>query len=130
MNIQNLQYINAGAGSGKTYTLKEKVYEAVMNGINPSELILTTYTVTAANEIKQRVRQKLLEQDKFELAAMVDGAAIGTIHSIAFSFVEKYWYRLGLSPKLKTLAEGDQKIYLSESLADMLTAEDYAWFND
>ena len=53
--MRNVTYINAGAGSGKTYTLTkilaEKLSERDKNGkslMMPSQVILTTFTELAA----------------------------------------------------------------------------------
>ena len=50
--MKNVTFISAGAGSGKTYTLTQKIVEMVRNGeCRSDEIILTTFTKSAANEL-------------------------------------------------------------------------------
>lgn len=51
--MRNITYISAGAGSGKTYTLTNKLAELISRGeLEPEQVILTTFTVKAAYEFK------------------------------------------------------------------------------
>ena len=81
--MDNITYINAGAGSGKTYTLTHHLSKALVeDGIKPSEIILTTFTDAAASEFREKARAVLLKEGKTELAAEMGSAAIGTVHSV------------------------------------------------
>ena len=52
--MKNVTYINAGAGSGKTYRLTKTLTELIKAGnVNPEQVILTTFTIKAANEFKE-----------------------------------------------------------------------------
>ena len=55
--MKNVTYINAGAGSGKTYRLT-KTLTALIKAKNakPSEVILTTFTTKAAIEFKEKAK--------------------------------------------------------------------------
>ena len=71
--MKNVTYINAGAGSGKTYTLTrilaEKLSEKDENGnpvIMPSQVILTTFTDLAAAEFREKARVQILENGNFK----------------------------------------------------------------
>ena len=129
--MKNVTYINAGAGSGKTTKLTkilaEKLLEKEVNGkskIAPSQVILTTFTEMAAAEFRQRARQKLYESGQSEIANQMDAATIGTIHSVAFSFIKKYWYLIGVSPDMKVMSEEDLQVYISQSLGDYVEQSD------
>lgn len=55
--MKNVTYINAGAGSGKTYRLTETLTALIKEKkVKPSEVILTTFTTKAANEFKEKPR--------------------------------------------------------------------------
>lgn len=129
--MRNIEFINAGAGTGKTYTL-EHLLADYMNGekglYQPEEIIITTFTESAAAEIKERSRKKLLEKELYEKAARFDGAAIGTVHSVAFEFVRKYWYLLGRGPSDRVMSENDKQFYIDLSLADIVSEEDILSF--
>ena len=129
--MKNVTYINAGAGSGKTYTLIEKLTELIkQHGINPEQVILTTFTVKAANEFKEKAKAKLYEQGLYDAATRLDQALIGTVHSICQRMIGKYWFHLGLSPDMGVMAEEDAQYYISQSLADLPTEEELAFLHE
>ena len=108
--MKNVTYINAGAGSGKTYTLTEKLAEDLSNtklNMNPSQVILTTFTELAAAEFREKARERILESkasNKLETAAQIDGAVIGTVHSMAFHFIRKFWYLLDYGADIQPMS--------------------------
>lgn len=91
--MENVTYINASAGSGKTYTLTHKLAELIKSGhVRSEQVIMTTFTVKAANEMKEEAKKVLYENGLFEAANQLDQAMIGTIHSVANSLIKKYWF--------------------------------------
>lgn len=127
--MKNIMYINAGAGSGKTFKLTEILSDLLGKGnFKPSEVILTTFTELAASEFRERSRQRLYNDGHPEIAAELDSATIGTVHSVALNFIQKYWYLIGVSPDMKVMSEDDLQIYISESLGNYVTQEDLDQF--
>lgn len=123
--MKNVTYINASAGSGKTHTLTHKLAELIKSGlVRPEQVIMTTFTVKAANEMKEEAKKVLYENGLFEAATQLDQAMIGTIHSVANSLIKKYWFFLGLSPDMGVLAEEDTQFYISQSLSDLPTHDE------
>ena len=58
--MKNIQYINAGAGSGKTTRLTEILSQKLgSKEYKPSEVILTTFTELAASEFREKSRERL-----------------------------------------------------------------------
>lgn len=114
----SIQYINANAGTGKTYTLTERMANscAGTNGLDPSQFIFTTFTRNAAADFKERARQKMVEKGLLQKANRLDMALIGTIDSVAEKFVFKYWYLLGLSPKLNIMTSVSKSEYVARTL--------------
>ncbi len=123
--MKNVTYINASAGSGKTYTLTHQLAELIKeNKVRPDQIIMTTFTVKAANEMKEEAKKVLYEEGLFTQATQLDQAMIGTIHSVANSLIRKYWFFLGLSPDMGVMAEEDTKFYISQSLSELPTQEE------
>ena len=123
--MKNVTYINASAGSGKTYTLTHKLAELIKERkVKPDQVIMTTFTVKAANEMKEEAKKVLYENGLFDEATQLDQAMIGTIHSVANSIIKKYWFFLGLSPDMGVMADEDTKFYISQSLSDLPTHEE------
>ena len=131
--MKNITYINAGAGSGKTFTLTNILAEKLAKGdINPSQVILTTFTELAAAEFREKARQKLLAgnpqkgiQGNIGAATQLDSAAIGTVHSVALRFIKKFWYLLEYGAEVQTITDRDADFYMSQSLARIVNEEKY-----
>ena len=51
--------VSAGAGSGKTAVLTERIVSLIKEGVDLNKLLVLTFTNAAALEMKERVRQKL-----------------------------------------------------------------------
>ena len=133
--MKNVTYISAGAGSGKTYTLTTKLAELVAKDKNdpehvePEQVILTTFTVKAANEFKEKAKAMLYENGLIMEAARLDQALIGTIHSVAESMILRYWYILGLSPKISPIAEEDLEFFTNQSMINILSPKELYFLN-
>ena len=125
--MKNVTYIDASAGSGKTYTLTSILAELIAEGkVRPDQVILTTFTTKAADEFREKSKDFLFKKGLFEEAAMLDHALIGTIHSVANSLISKYWFHLGLAPDMEVMAEEDKDFYISQSLSDLPKDEELA----
>ncbi len=129
MEMNHVTYISAGAGSGKTYTLTNFLSELITKkGVKPEEFILTTFTEAAAAEFKEKARAKIFECTDYEqyaqAAERLNQAMIGTVDSVSYRFVMKYWYLLGISPNLKFLDDETTKFFINQNLQNILTAEE------
>ena len=122
--MQNITYISAGAGSGKTTRIIDKLVEAIKDETRPSEIMMTTYTRAAAQEMQERVKKKLLELGMPDKANEMGAATIGTIHSVCLRFIRKYWYLIGISPDCQQMDENDFNSYVDQSLFQKVSEED------
>lgn len=123
--MKNVTYINAGAGSGKTYTLIDRLTKLIAKKeVEPEQVILTTFTTKAANEFKEKAKAKLYESGLFEEASRLDEAMIGTVHSVCQRMIGKYWFNIGLAPEMGVMAQEDTDFYMSQSLADLPNEEE------
>ena len=102
--------VSAGAGSGKTAVLSERVLEFVKKGYKASEFLILTFTNLAAGEMKHRIRKKLKDAN-LEEANNIDTSDICTFDSFASSIVKKYHFLLGLSPKLGNIDSNVMSVY-------------------
>lgn len=95
--------VSAGAGSGKTAVLTQRViYFNKNKNYKLNELLILTFTKLAAGEMKDRIR-KALKEEGLEDANIVDTCDITTFDSYAFSLVKKYHYLLKLSKDIKII---------------------------
>ena len=104
--------ILAGAGSGKTKVLTQKVASLIKNGYAPKDRILAvTFTNKAAEEMKGRIRL-LLDGDSRPIANrylnMVYLPWIGTFHSICLRMLKAEALEIGLNPNFIIYDTNDQ----------------------
>ena len=75
-----LVFVSAGAGTGKTLVLVERFVRAVCDqGLSVDSVLVITYTDRAAGELRSRIRNRLVELGRTDLARELDGAWISTI---------------------------------------------------
>ncbi|MGQ4535810.1 UvrD-helicase domain-containing protein [Dermabacteraceae bacterium P13264] len=101
--------ITASAGSGKTFRLMNVIAEKIRTeGLRPDQIIATTFSRKAAQELRERINRKLLEEGRLEAAASLPAALIGTVNSVAEQILREYAIDGGLSPDLRLLPEAAQ----------------------
>lgn len=91
--------ISAGAGSGKTSVLTERVIRKVNSGIKINELLVLTFTRAAAEEMKKRIQERLKENP--EQLELLPTAYITTFDSFAASILKKYHLLLNINSNYK-----------------------------
>ena len=103
--------VSAGAGSGKTAVLSERVLHKIEEGIHVNELLILTFTRAAADEMKDRIRKKISgkEELKKELT-LLNSSYITTFDSFALSVVIKYHYLLNITDNINITDESIVKI--------------------
>ena len=109
--FSHVTFISAGAGSGKTYRLTEELERALVAGVQPAGVIGTTFTVKAAGELRDRVRERLIRSGRPRLAEQMSQALIGTVHSVCERLLKRFAFELGLSPELNVLGVEDQRLF-------------------
>jgi ATP-dependent helicase/nuclease subunit A len=124
--MKNIKFINAGAGSGKTHRLTEILADWIKEGNQANEVLLTTFTKKAAAEIKERAQSKLLADNEFMQANKLQEAFIGTVHSVGYQFIKKYWYLLGISPELNEISEIEKDVYFSLAIGEVPSKDELA----
>ncbi len=103
--------VSAGAGSGKTAVLSERVLHKIEDGTHVNELLILTFTRAAADEMKDRIRKKISgkEELKKELT-LLNSSYITTFDSFALSVVKKYHYLLNITDNINITDESIVKI--------------------
>ncbi|HLO18798.1 MAG TPA: UvrD-helicase domain-containing protein, partial [Anaerolineales bacterium] len=102
-----LKMLSAGAGAGKTSRLSGEILKSIQNGVPPENIVATTFTTKAADELIERVRLELLKAgDAISAARILDGY-VGTMNSVFGRLLREFSLELGLSPVQKVLAESE-----------------------
>lgn len=111
--------ISAGAGSGKTNTLSERVSEILLKDeLKPSELLVLTFTNNAAHEMKERILAKFPKEQKQKALELLS-SHIQTFDSLYQYLVSLYANELGLSDKLNILDETIARTKRNEIIDDI-----------
>ncbi len=114
--VRETLFVEAGAGTGKTSTLVARIVRLVLHEDVPlAELAAITFTEAAAAELRDRVRQALVEQvagGDAVLAARArnaldefDVAAITTLHGFALRILGEHPIDVGIPPRVEVLDE-------------------------
>jgi len=130
----NIVY-NASAGTGKTYQVTQ-LYEklVLVDGIDPREILLMTFTDNAAAELRMRVAQRLLKARRtaeadgsderaeraISASSKLASATIGTIHSFCTRLLREHALEAGLSPGFAVLVGDDRDDLLHQICRDEL----------
>ena len=89
--------VSAGAGSGKTAVLTNRVLRKLKAHVDIDSLLILTFTKAAASEMKERIRKSIeKEPSLINQLEKIDSAYITTFDSFALSVVKKYYYLLGI----------------------------------
>ena len=96
--------VSAGAGSGKTAVLSERVLTHLKNKISITDLLILTFTNAAASEMKDRIRKKVKNIPKLkEELDKIDIAFITTFDAFSLSLVKRYKEYLNISSNIKII---------------------------
>ncbi|TDJ75147.1 ATP-dependent helicase [Pseudomonas putida] len=108
--------IIAGPGSGKTFTLVERiVYLITHKGVAPESLLVVTFTDKAARELTTRISNRLAELNiQFNLNEMY----LGTFHSICLRLLEDYREFTRLKRSFTLFDQFDQQYFLYQHIKD------------
>jgi DNA helicase-2/ATP-dependent DNA helicase PcrA len=108
--------IIAGPGSGKTFTLVERiVYLITQKEVAPENLLVMTFTEKAAQELTTRISNRLNALNiRFNLNEMY----LGTIHSICLRWLEEYREFTRLKRNFIMMDEFDQKYFIYERISE------------
>jgi ATP-dependent exoDNAse (exonuclease V) beta subunit len=110
-------FVEAGAGSGKTTALVDRLVALVATGeAELGSIAAITFTDKAADELRDRARRELerraqqyrgaVEGERCRVALdQLDGAAIGTLHSFARRLLSEFPLEAGLPPRVEVLDE-------------------------
>ena len=116
--------ISAGAGTGKTFTITQKIAHMMETGYLESvdQVLAITFTRKAAGEIKARVRSTLRSRGFAEQALLVDGAWVGTIHGMCSRMLKEHALEIGISPAFEVLDDIDAANMVEESIEEVLAS--------
>ena len=128
--------VSASAGSGKTFVMAERILDQLERGVEISQLFISTFTVKAATELKERLEKKISQQiqetDDVDLKqhlgrqlADLPNAAIGTMDSFTQKFLGKHGYLIDIAPKFSILQNESEQLILKNEVFHQVFEEHY-----
>src|SRR3989344_6415245 len=101
--------ILAGAGTGKTHTIVEKIKYLIEKKIyEPGKIVCITFSNEAANSLLSRVQRSLSLEGKEPV--------IRTFHAFSADLLRKYGAKLGIKENFNILEPDDAKVILNRNL--------------
>jgi len=121
----------AGAGTGKTRTLVERLGKRLLDSQSPlgiDQVLVVTFTEAAAAEVRDRIlrllERELAAGDHADQArrqlALLDSAHISTLHGFCHQLVRRHFHQLGLDPLASIMDVGRKRVLMSESFRETL----------
>ncbi|MGO8739731.1 UvrD-helicase domain-containing protein [Rhodoblastus sp.] len=107
-SLHGVDIVTASAGTGKTYRLTEMIEAETIEGRKPETILATTFTVKAAEELRERIRARLLEKGLAAQAVRLLGARIGTVNGVCGGLLGEFALGLGLSPVAEVISDDAQ----------------------
>ena len=128
--------VSASAGSGKTFVMAERILDQLTRGVEISQLFISTFTVKAATELKERLEKKISQQiqetDDVDLKqhlgrqlADLPNAAIGTMDSFTQKFLGKHSYLIDIAPNFRILQNESEQLILKNEVFHQVFEEHY-----
>lgn len=128
--------VAASAGSGKTTVLIERLVRKILAGASVDEFLIVTFTNAAAAEMKERLEVAITEQigqvtdDKqkrflLDQLALLPVANVSTIDSFALKLIDTYYYKIGLDPSYRLLADQAELNLLKDRVIEAVFADFY-----
>src|SRR5438093_12334631 len=99
VDARGLVFVSAGAGTGKTKVLVERFARSVCDeGLDVESVLVITYTEKAAGEVRGRIRARLVEAGRHDLARALDGAWIYPIPGFCHPLLRSHPFAAGVDP--------------------------------
>ena len=128
--------VSASAGSGKTFVMAERILDQLARGVEISQLFISTFTVKAATELKERLEKKISQQiqetDDVDLKqhlgrqlADLPNAAIGTMDSFTQKFLVKHGYLIDIAPNFRILQNESEQLLLKNEVFHQVFEDHY-----
>lgn len=126
--------VSASAGSGKTFVMVQRILDMISRGIAIDQLFISTFTVKAAGELKERLEKGLTEklgaattdeerQHYSAQIAAIPTADIGTMDSFTQKLVNQYGYLMGISPIFRIMTDQSEQDILKKQVYTELFAD-------
>ncbi len=128
--------VSASAGSGKTFVLTNRIIKKIRKGVSLSSLFISTFTVKAAAELKNRIESAIRielknDENSLEIKQLFNRAlqelpftTVGTTDAFANALVKDYYNIVNIDPNFRVLTDSaEQELIKNQIFKDLI--EDY-----
>lgn len=136
INSKGSILVSASAGTGKTAVLTEKVVNSVLTeDVNIDEMIIMTFSSAAANQMKERIKNRIWEliEDEnvdrtkkrilYRQLRKFGDSHIQTIHAFCNELIKKYFYAVNLDPNIRVADVYDVAILKNKAISQVMSLE-------
>lgn len=120
--------VSAAAGSGKTYTLVERIVENIIAGTyDIDEVLVVTFTNAAAAEMRERIEKRITAQlsktpGLERQIALLPNASISTIHVFCLSLIRQHFAALDIDPSFRVASEQEMGLLGQRVMEELFEA--------
>ncbi|MBE5737761.1 MAG: hypothetical protein E7348_05110 [Clostridiales bacterium] len=116
--------VSASAGSGKTFTMIERLKRLVIEqGVGVDQILAVTFTEMAASEMKEKLKSALsqnfdekVKDRMYRQLSLVPSSDISTLHAFCARLIRSYFFAVGLSPDFSVMDEADAQVLKNECI--------------
>lgn len=118
--------VAAGAGSGKTAVLVERIIRKVIDDhIDIDKMLIVTFTNAAASEMKERIRDRLYDEASKDHSLQkqilyLNRSSIMTIDAFCKKAIKDYFYKLDIDPNFKIADSTECELMKLEAIDEVL----------
>ena len=112
-DLKRSMYIEASAGTGKTYTITGIIQKLIAAKVDLEKILVVTYTEKAAGELRDRIRKACPDKD-------VDNAPIFTIHSFCQKTLSDFSFTANQCANLSLVADSAVEDFIDHWIRDVL----------
>ena len=116
-HIDGPMLVLAGAGSGKTRVLTNRIANLIEHGVSPSNILAITFTNKAAKEMKDRVLS-LIGSDAYNIQ-------ISTFHSLGLKILKENYSLLGYEKNFTIIDSDDALTIIKKIMKELNMSKDY-----
>ncbi|MGM9657571.1 MAG: UvrD-helicase domain-containing protein [Eubacteriales bacterium] len=129
----NSVIVSAGAGSGKTTVMTERILRALLSGRDISRCLIVTFTRAAAADLRGKLYRGLMkaaaenpsDRHVARQLMLLPSADISTVHAFCFSQIRRSFADLGITPDIRAADETESAVMINE-IMDKALCDSYA----
>ena len=119
-----LSVIAASAGSGKTYTVTERLEKQIRSGETaPDSIAAITFTEAGAAEMRSRIRERLQQKGLHDEAERLDESYLTTLHGFGLRLLKEQAFDLGRPIRQRHLTEEEADQLLNQAMSQSAAVE-------